>query len=319
MTSDLEARLRAAVHAQAESTDARPDGDSLPTIRARVRSARRRRHTLALLGAFAVVGAVLTLPRLGDDHRSVRTADQAGHETTVVPSAPTTATTVAGETVAPPGETSSTTPPPDPDTLGDGYQPLWPFPTSAAALTWQDAYRAGGQQPWHLDADQTALSFTTGFLGFTEIDLVISHDVGPTDAHVTVGYATVGGQTSAAAVIHLMRFGAGADAPWEVVGTSDDDLSLETPDYGTTARSPLTVAGYITGVDENLRVQVRQASSSDPLGESCCLPAGDVHSPWQTAVSFTGATDPALTIVVSTGGHFQGVERFAITGVRSAR
>ena len=113
-----------------------------------------------------------------------------------------------------------------------------------------------------------------------------------------------------------MRFGTGDDAPWEVVGTTDTGLVLETPDYGTTARSPVTVAGTITGVDESLRVQVRQASSSAPLGEACCLAGGGDNSPWRTAVAFEGATDPALTIVVSTGGHVQGVERFAITGVR---
>ena len=32
-----------------------------------------------------------------------------------------------------------------------GYQPLWPFPTMAAATVWQQAYRTSGVQPWHLD------------------------------------------------------------------------------------------------------------------------------------------------------------------------
>jgi hypothetical protein len=34
-------------------------------------------------------------------------------------------------------------------------------------------------------------------------------------------------------------------------------------------------------------------------------------------VTFSGASDPALTVIVSTGGHVQDVERFAITGLRS--
>jgi hypothetical protein len=63
-------------------------------------------------------------------------------------------------------------------------------------------------------------------------------------------------------------------------------------------------------------VRVHQPSSEGPIGESpCCLPAGGERMPWETTVSFAGATDPALTIVVWTGGHYQGVERFAITGV----
>jgi hypothetical protein len=325
MTPDLEARLRAAVHAQAASVAPQHDGDSLTTIRTRVRSARRRRHTIALVGAVILVIAVMTIPRLGDNEAGLRTADQPSDRTaaTTQPStttAPTTATTAANDVMPPPVDRDTTTttteaPPAATNPLGAGYQPLWPFPTENDARAWQETYRTSGQQPWHLDADQTALSFTTGFLGFTEIDNVISHDIGNTDAYVTVGY-TAEGQASTAAVIHLRRFGADDDAPWEVVGTADQELTLETPDYGTTARSPVTVGGTITGVDESLRIQVRQASSSEVLGESCCLPAGGTHSPWQAVVAFTGASNPALTIVVSTGGHIQDVERFAITGVR---
>jgi hypothetical protein len=79
----------------------------------------------------------------------------------------------------------------------------------------------------------------------------------------------------------------------------------------------MRVAGYITGVDESLRVQVRQSSSAQPLGETAGIPAGGDNAPWTTTVSFSGATDPAITVVVSTGGHVQDVERFAITGLRS--
>jgi hypothetical protein len=331
MTGDLEARLRDAVHAQAEAAILGPDDDSLGAIRTRIRSARRRRRTAAVLGAVALVLAVVTIPRLADDgdRDDLSMASESGDQTTTerpsttaAPTSPTSPSTetapTTGATVPapPPAETTTTAPPTETDTLGDGYQPLWPFPTARAARAWQDTYRTGGQQPWHLDADQTALSFTTGFLGFGEVDRVISHEVGATDAHVTVGYATTDGQASTAAIVHLMRFGTGDDAPWEVVGTTDTGLVLETPDYGTTAHSPVTVAGTITGVDESLRVQVRQASSSAPLGEACCLAAGGDNSPWRTTVAFEGATDPALTIVVSTGGHVQDVERFAITGVR---
>ena len=38
---------------------------------------------------------------------------------------------------------------------------------------------------------------------------------------------------------------------------------------------------------------------------------------WSTRVSFRGVTDAVLTIVASTGGHLLGVERFAITAIRS--
>jgi hypothetical protein len=195
-----------------------------------------------------------------------------------------------------------------------GYPPLWPFSSQAEVDAWRQQHAADGTQPWHLDADATALAFTTGYLGFGEIDQVVGRDVRDREAWISVGY-DAGPGPSTAAVVHLVRFGPGGDAPWEVVGTRDTDLSLETPSYGSQVSSTVTVGGRITGVDENLRVQVRQASSEAPIGEACCLPAGGEDAPWQTTVSFSGATDPALTIVVSTGGHVQGVERFAITAV----
>jgi Immunoglobulin-like domain of bacterial spore germination len=206
------------------------------------------------------------------------------------------------------------------DSSGDAgaefrYPALWPFSSQAEADAWRQQHAAQGTQPWHLDADATALSFTTGYLGFTEIDQVVASDVRDREAWVSVGY-DAGSGVSTAAVVHLVRFGSGDDAPWEVVGTRDTDLTLETPSYGSQVSSTVTVGGRITGVDENLRVQVRQASSAAPIGEACCLPAGGEDAPWQTTVSFSGATAPALTIVVSTGGHIQGVERFAITAVR---
>ena len=45
------------------------------------------------------------------------------------------------------------------------------------------------------------------------------------------------------------------------------------------------------------------------------MPAGGEGFPWQTTVAWSGASDPALTVVVWTGGHVQDVERFAVTGV----
>jgi hypothetical protein len=68
-----------------------------------------------------------------------------------------------------------------------GYQPLFPFGNLAAVRAWQASYAAGGHQPWHLDADQTALAFTQGYLGFGQIGKVAAHTISGGDAHVTVG------------------------------------------------------------------------------------------------------------------------------------
>lgn len=327
MTSDLESRLRAAVRAEAatadDATSVAAEDASLGAIRSRVRTVRRRRRAMALAAATVVVVlAVTALPRLGGERADVNAvggpADRA--TTTSDDGAPgTTPSTPATDAPPATGDDDGTTTsvPSDPDIIGDGFLPLWPFATRAEATTWQETQATDTQQAWHLDAEQTALSFTTEFLGFTEIDQVTSREIGANEAQVGVGYTNPDGGTSTSAVIHLMRYGTGDDAPWEVVGTRDTDLLLETPDYGTTAGSPMTVAGYITGVDESLRVQVRQSSSPEPLGESCCLPAGGTEAPWETTVELSGASDPAITVVASTGGHVQEVERFAITGLRS--
>ncbi|GAA1576812.1 hypothetical protein GCM10009789_32940 [Kribbella sancticallisti] len=136
------------------------------------------------------------------------------------------------------------------------------------------------------------------------------------DARVAVGFHGDEGPLIVAAVLHLVRIGQGEDAPWEVVGSIDSTLTLSRPRYAATVTSPVTAGGLITGVDETIRVEVRQPSSAEPIGSFCCLAAGGERQPWSTRVSFRGATDPALTIVVSVGAHLQGVERFAITGIR---
>jgi hypothetical protein len=221
----------------------------------------------------------------------------------------------------PPGTPSITPTPatsPTPSTLRPfRYQPLWPFASEKAAAAWQRRYRVGGHEPWHLDAEQTALAFTTGYLGFTEIDKVVSRSIRGDDARITVGYQNSDGPISVAAVLHLVRIGGGSDAPWEVVGTNDTMLTLDRPEYGATTGSPLTVSGWVTGVDESIRIEVRQLSSAVPIGTHCCVAAGGDRQPWSARVGFRGATDQiALTIVASTGGHVQGVERFAITGIQ---
>ena len=216
-----------------------------------------------------------------------------------------------------PGQASGSSQPSGPGapTFDLGYQPLWPFATLADAQAWQASNRSGGHQPWHLDAGQTAIAFTRGFLGFTELGVVTSTKQDASDAHIGVGYRDPNGQPRTAAVLHLVRFGADSDSPWEVVGSDDTSFSLEAPSYGSVVTSPIKVGGHITGVDENIRVSVRQLSSTAPIGGFCCVPAG--VGAWGATVPFTGASDPVLTIVASTGGHLQQVERFAIQGVRA--
>ncbi|WP_327635205.1 hypothetical protein OHB24_35155 [Kribbella sp. NBC_00482] len=270
----------------------------------------RARWAIVLASLAIIAVAVLTVVVLNSDDEPSGTAP-----------APSATVTQPGPTVtvtATPKPTSSRTSTTSPDHRTFRYQPLWPFTSETAAAAWQQAYRSGGKQPWHLDPAQTALSFTTGFLGFDEIGLVVSKSVRGDEAFVSVGYRADQNPPSVAAVIHLARLGQGDDAPWEVVGTRDSSLTLTQPRYGAVAGSPLTVGGRITGVDEAIRVDVRQASTGQRLGTFCCVPAGGEGQPWSTQVTFQGATDPAVVIVASTGGHYQDVEAFAVTAIRTA-
>ena len=103
-----------------------------------------------------------------------------------------------------------------------------------------------------------------------------------------------------------------------MVGTDDNrGISLTSPGYGSRVSSPVAVGGKITGVDESIHVRVLQlASGSNAIGDRCCLPAGGTDTPWTTTVTFVGANDPVLTVVASTGGHLQAVERFSVTAAR---
>jgi hypothetical protein len=198
------------------------------------------------------------------------------------------------------------------------YEPLWPFASYAQARQWETVDGPAGHQPWHADPASTALSFVNGYLGFSDIDLVTSTNADGNEAHIGVGYALPNGQKHTAAVLHLVRFSAtvgNTNAGWEVVGSDDTDFSLEQPAYGSQVSSPMTVGGHITGVDENIVVDVKAASGSVLVGTPVGVPAGGQNSPWHATVSFHGSG--VLTVIAVTGGHLRQHERFAVQGVHT--
>ncbi|MEV4946974.1 hypothetical protein [Streptomyces sp. NPDC053755] len=275
---------------------------------------------LRLLASATVLGLSLTAcggsggssPNASRPATAASATSGTARPTTVSPAPSASEPSATASPAAPAPKTPRSTPPPD----VQGLQPLWPFTTRAQAQAWERAYRSGGHQPWHRDPEQTALAFTRDYLGFTDVDKVTSRAV--SGRHARIGVAPGGPEGGTAAVIHLVRFGTGADAPWEVVGTDDTTFSLTTPAYGSPTGSPLHVGGRITGVDESIRVEVRQPSSEAPLGTSpCCTAAGGTDQPWNARVTFSGARDPILTVVASTGGHVAEVERFTVTAVRA--
>jgi hypothetical protein len=202
----------------------------------------------------------------------------------------------------------------DPDPVATA-QWLWPFAGPADVARWQQAYRQGGQQPWHLDAATTALGFA-GYLAYGDVDRVVRSTVDGQQAYVAIGSALPDGSLHAAADVHLVRTGAGPDAPWEVVGTRDSTLTLDRPAYGSTVVSPMTVGGRITGVDEQVVVTLHALGGGDLQAAPAAVPAGGVRSAWSVPVRFSGAAGRTVTVAAATGGHVAAVERFAVTGVR---
>ncbi|GAA5085774.1 polyisoprenoid-binding protein YceI [Thermocatellispora tengchongensis] len=200
-----------------------------------------------------------------------------------------------------------------------GDRPLWPFTSLEQARAWQRLREVTGDGSWHLDPGRTALAFTRRHLGFTGVDVEVGRSVKGRTALVKVGYRHAeSDKPGVAATIRLVRLGTGPGAPWAVVGTDDDTLTITRPAYGASVRSPLTVSGRITGVDESLRVRALVRGADRPAGSTCCEPAGGENASWRVRLSFRAAPGTLMTLVVSTGGHVAEVERFAVTAVRAA-
>lgn len=274
----------------------------------------RHFRSTALLAAALITGLVIS---------------GCGSTSTPAPSAGTSSPASAGSpgsspaTTQPPSTPAATQPPATPGApaqvtgLPAGYLPLFPFASLADVRAWQASYESGGHQPWHRSPDLTATAFAA-FLGYTDVTQVARSTVGSGDAHVAVGIKLPNGTVSTAAVIHLMLFGSGTNAPWEVVGTDDTTFTLDRPAYGSTASSPVRVGGTITGVDESIRVTVRTLAAQGPVGSYCCSPAGGTRTPWSVSVTFRAAPGQVITIAAATGGHVAATERFAVTGARAS-
>jgi hypothetical protein len=328
---DLDELISGALHARANQLTA---ADLTPAAPPLGGSASRPTWAVPLLAAAAVaaiaVGSTLVIRSVTaapSRPASIGGASSSSPSTSAAPSSATPSSSARTSGASSSAASSSGTPssgtPSNTSTSASippagfvlGYQPLWPFDNYQQATEWQAVHRAQGSQPWHTDAGETALAFTRGYLGFTEITMVTSTRMDGQGAHVGVGYRNPAGVTATAAVLHLVRYGTDSDSPWEVVGSDDATFSLEQPAYGSTVSSPVTVGGHITGVDESIRLTVRSRAGGQVSSTTQPIAAGGANQPWHGTVSFSGSG--VLTIVASTGGHLQAVERFAIQGVRA--
>jgi hypothetical protein len=72
-------------------------------------------------------------------------------------------------------------------------------------------------------------------------------------------------------------------------------------------------------VDENIRIQIRQLNGRADTGSTVLdtIPAGGTNRAWSSQPIPLDGRSGVLTVVASTGGHLQQVERFAIQGVHT--
>lgn len=269
---------------------------------------RRRVRQLAagtIITAAAAITAVVAIAPARPHSHHVQVSHQPGATTSRIsptspPISPLTSPPVSGS------PTSSAE-------LPAGYLPLFPFRSSADVAGWEHSRSLG---PDYLDARQTALAFAH-FLGYTGVTEIVSVSSASDGDHVSVGFTIPGGGAHTAAIVHLVRFGQGENAPWEVVGTDDTTLTLTVPGYGSIVSGPLTVGGKITGVDESITVRLFRPGVPAAVAVSCCHAAGGTGTPWSVRVPKpTAAGGGILIIAASTGGHVAQVERFAVTAAR---
>jgi hypothetical protein len=298
--NDLDTRISEALRAQADQLTEQDLTPMLPPHSSETRSNWRLPILAAAAVVLVAVGGTVAI-RAAHGSRTPAPAASRPAPSSAAPSPTSAAPSPSGAaSTTPPTPVSSSPllrPTPPPSGLPAGYEPLWPL----------DA--AGHGQPAGT-AENTALAFTRQYLGFTEITMVTSSRYDDRGAHIGVGYRNPAGQLATAAVLHLLQYA--GNGPWEVVGSDDTTLTLEQPAYGSAVSSPLTAGGHVTGVDENIKVVIR-SQANGVVGSAPGLPAGGQNTPWHITVSFTGSG--VLTVVASTGGHLQAVERFAIQGV----
>jgi len=309
--------LRRALTAEADHVV--PAGDGLARIQQRVarRASRLRvlRPALAVLSVLVVLaGGLVTVSLLGDDGGvgELRTINR--------PAAPSAepapaATQPTGEPTAGPAPAPAVPVPPVvgppvavPPAQGGGDTAVpdlatsWPYSSRSEARA-----HIASAGPEMTDPRAVALRFVLGFLQRPEVDRVTgvrSQDAG---LGVTVGRRVPeSGRVIDVTTVYLVRVAASDSAPYVVVSATAPYLSITGPAAGAAIRSPLTVSGRITGVDESIRVDVRVLSRPAPIG-SARTPGGGDNSPWSAPVSFPATADRGATVVAWTDSAVDGL------------
>jgi hypothetical protein len=108
-----------------------------------------------------------------------------------------------------------------------------------------------------------------------------------------------------------------ADGDWFVIGSTTDDIDLDSPEGGATVTSPVEVRGQALAFEGTVLVEVRQDGSDEPIGEGIVTGGGDVKRPFDGSVRFDEPTKSSGALVLYTQSAEDGsVSQAVVVAVR---
>jgi hypothetical protein len=108
-----------------------------------------------------------------------------------------------------------------------------------------------------------------------------------------------------------------ADGDWFVIGSTTDDIDLDSPEAGATVTSPVEVRGQALAFEGTVVVEVRQDGSDEPIGQGVVTGGGDVKRPFNGSITFDEPTKPSGALVLYTESAEDGsVSRAVVAAVR---
>ncbi|MCU1588714.1 MAG: hypothetical protein JWN31_2207 [Frankiales bacterium] len=253
-----EDRLRDILKTDASSVV--PSGDGLALIRERVASRRRLRLRLLLVpaGALVTVAVIVVVFALTESPAT----EQLNGPTSPGATSTTPSTTMAAPYAGP---------------------MLWPFTSRAQMDAWQKDH---GNRPWAHDQLQVSAHFATDLLGLRGLN---AHAFGVHLAVLRTGEQRDQVQLRAGrrvvSTLDLIKLRVGGS--WTVIDARGGDLTITAPQAGTAVTSPTQVSGRITGVDENVQLQLITATGH--LLATSGAPAG-TEMPWNGTLTWSDQT-----------------------------
>lgn len=252
--SDTEDRLRHALRAAADTVV--PAGDGLMKIQQRVRERRARAWwTRPVVGVAAA--AVLAAAGVGAWALTSGDGSPGDHDTVI-------GNQVRGETPSPTPSATETSAAPAPSA-----QMFWPHGTSS-----------------YTQAKDAAVAFAKDYLRMPEVAQIEGASGSGDTATVDLGrqLPSESKQNVTVMSVHLQK----ANGAWYVQAVSANALGID----GVQAGNPAIVSGKGTGVDEVLRVEVRDGTGT-VIGSTHQSFGGD-NTGWSARVTYSGTPDSVV-------------------------